>query len=460
MKVETQIHLNKFQLREYQKPIWDAIENKGYKRVVYVAPRRSGKGIQAWNLCIRQCLRKVCLVFYVLPTYSQAKKTIFDAIAMDGTKFLDFLPREVVESINAQEMKIRFNNGSILQLIGGDSYNTSLVGTAPYGIVFDEFSLMNPEAYVFARPILAANDGWCLIQGTPRGRNAFWELYNLAKENADWFCYKVGLDETKHISDEALALERSQNSEEYIMQEWFCSFDRGVEGSFYSRYLDKLRMNNQVSVVPWESHLKTYTSWDIGVADATCIIFFQLAASGQIVRIIDCYSNTGYGLDHYAKVLQNKPYVYGKHFGPPDLKVREWAGGAVTRIDKARQLGISFTIVPDVGLDDGIEAVWTHFSKFYIDETKCAPLLSAIAAYRREYDAEKKRYKDKPLHDWSSNFCDALRYLAISLPRAKEGMQQSDVDRLREAALNPQGNLPKFFQPNGINDGSIFSNNY
>src|SRR5690606_40508809 len=115
MSVEIQLALDKFSLRWYQEEVWDAIESDGYRRVLYIAPRRAGKDILGWNMAIRQCIKKTCLVFYVLPTYSQARKAIFDAIAIAGTKFLDFLPSPLVESINQSEMKIRFKNGSLLQ---------------------------------------------------------------------------------------------------------------------------------------------------------------------------------------------------------------------------------------------------------------------------------------------------------------------------------------------------------
>src|SRR5271157_4362393 len=97
MNVEVEVHLDKFQLRFYQKQIFDAIEVEGYKRVLYIAPRRAGKDFLGWNMAIRQCIDKTCLVFYVLPTYSQARKCIWDAITIDGMKFLDFVPPMLVE---------------------------------------------------------------------------------------------------------------------------------------------------------------------------------------------------------------------------------------------------------------------------------------------------------------------------------------------------------------------------
>ena len=447
MKIETRLKLDLFKPRNYQLPIFEAIEDKKYKKVIAIMPRRSGKDITAWHLAIRQCLRKPCMVFYVLPTYSQAKKTIWDAISIDGTKFIDFIPSELIVSSNSQEMKIRFINGSLLQCIGGDSYNTSLVGSNPSAIIFSEYALMDSNAYTYARPILAANDGWALFLSTPRGRNHLWELWNIALQLPnDWFTYKLTLDDTQHIPEEIINKEKSQMSPEMFLQEWYCSFDRGVEGSYYGRFIDKLKINNQIGIVPWEPGLKVHTAWDLGVHDATCIIFFQSINNGQMVRIIDCYSNTGVGLDHYVKVIQNKSYIYGKHFAPHDIKVREWAAGAVTRFDKARQLGINFTLVPDIGLEDGIECVWGTFNKLYIDESKCLSLLNALENYRREWDEQKQRHKDKPIHNWASNYADALRYLCIALPKSFDGTTAAQLEQRYNEAMGYNSNIPAFFR--------------
>ena len=148
IRPEIQVQLNEFTPRPYQLPILDAIENKGYKRVVAILPRRAGKDMTAFQLCIRACLRKPCIIYYIFPTYSQAKKVIWDSITNDGKRFLDFIPDQVVESKNSQEMKVRFKNGSLLQLVGSDNYD-SLMGTNPSGVVFSEYALQDPRAYQY-----------------------------------------------------------------------------------------------------------------------------------------------------------------------------------------------------------------------------------------------------------------------------------------------------------------------
>lgn len=447
MNVEVQVTLDKFSLRWYQEPLWDTVEEQKSKRILYIASRRAGKDILFWNLSIRQCIKRVCLVFYVLPTYSQGRKAVFDAIAIDGTKFLDYLPKQLIDSINQAEMKVRFKNGSILQIIGGDTYDTSLVGTNPYAVILSEFALMPPDIFSFIRPILAANGGWCAILGTPRGKNHLWQLWKVAQELPEWEIFVHKASEVQHIPTDVLFQERAQMDEGLYLQEYECSFDRGISGSFYGTHLDALKLRGQIGHVPWEPGLLTYTVWDIGVNDATTIIFFNVVGDGSVIRIIDCYSNNNLGLDHYVKILQDKPYTYSKHFAPHDIKVREWGGGAVTRYEKARQLGITFTLVDQIGIIDGIENVWTHFNKFWIDGEKCRSLINALENYRKEWDEVKQMYLPKPVKSWASHYADALRYLAVAIHKTKRGMSPEDFDRQKAAALyGNQSDLPRFFR--------------
>lgn len=449
MNVEAQIVLDKFQLRWYQQEIWDKIEKEGYRKGIIILPRRAGKDITAWNLAIRQCLKKVCLVYYALPTYGQARKVIFDAITIGGIKFLDYIPPQLIHHpINIAEMKIRFLNGSILQLIGADSYETSLVGTNPYAIIFSEWARCSPRSYDFARPILAANGGWCLMITTPYGKNHAWQTWKTAQELKDWFVIYKKTSEIEHIKPEILEEERAQMSEDLYLQEYECSFDRGISGSYYSRLIEANRNNGQICPVAWEPGLLVHTAWDIGVNDATTIIFFQTTGDGTLIRIIDCHSNNNVGLDHYAKLLQDKPYRYGKHFAPHDIAVREWGGGAVTRFEKAAQIGINFITLKQIGLMDGIENVMTHFSKLWIDETKCKSFIEAIDSYRREWDEDRDQYKEKPVKNWTNHYADALRYLCQGIHFTKRGMTSREFDQKKNEALyGNTSQLPPILDP-------------
>lgn len=326
----------------------------------------------------------------------------------------------------------------------------SLMGTNPRGCVFSEYALQDPMAYQYIRPILTANGGWALFISTPRGKNHLWSLAELAQNSPDWFYYKLTIEDTKHIPLSEIARERREGlmSEDMIQQEYYTSFEMGVEGSYYARYIDEMKRRGRLSDVPWENGFKVHTAWDIGVRDSTTIIFFQQI--GATIRLIDCYENTKQGLEHYAEILDSKPYLYGTHIAPHDIRVREWGSG-ITRLEKARQLGIDFTLADQYDLPDGIEACRSLFSKLWIDKEKCAPLVKALENYRQEYDSKHKVYRSRPLHDWSSHFSDAFRYLAVSLPKMTDGMSAEKLDQMyNEAVYGAEHKLPpQFQQPQG-----------
>ncbi len=407
----------------------------------------SGKDICCFNLLIRAALRKVGVYFYLLPTFSQARRVIFDSITNSGDRFIDYIPKELIANINSQEMKIKLTNNSIIQLLGSDTYDTSLVGTNPNGIIFSEYSLQDPRAFQFARPILTANDGFCVIISTPRGKNSLWELFQIAKHNPQaWFSEKLTVEDTGHISLHDIEKERAEGvmSEDLIQQEYYTSFEMGVEGAYYAKYIDRLHVKGQIGDVPWEAAFKVHVAIDIGVRDSTCLIFFQTI--GAVVRIIDEYTNSKVGLEHYVSVIRQKPYVYGHFIAPHDVKVQEWGSG-LTRIEKARQLGINFTIAHNVSIEDGIECVRSTLGKVWIDSSNCKQLIKSLENYRQEFDIKKQVYKPFPLHDKWSHFADAMRYLCISLPKTQDGLSAAELDRrYHEAVYGNQSNLPSIFR--------------
>jgi len=369
----------------------------------------------------------------------------------NGKKYIKKIPykgKVYCVSVPNQVIKVRRNG---FEMWSGNS----LMGTNPRGCVFSEYALQDPLAYQYIRPILTANGGWALFISTPRGKNHLWSLYQLAKESPDWFNYKLTIDDTNHIALSEIEKERKDGimSEDMIQQEYYTSFEMGVEGAYYSRYIDRCKREGKISEVSWESGFKVHTAWDIGVRDQTSIIFFQTI--GQTVRIIDCYENSKQGLEHYAEVLANKPYLYGTHIAPHDIKVKEWGSG-ITRIEKARQLGINFTLSGDYYITDGIEACRSLFSKIWIDQKKCEPLIKALENYRQEYDSKKKVYLPRPLHDFSSHYADAFRYLAVSLPKTADQLTAQDIEmKYQEACYGSNGKLPNFFQDTYQNNGAF-----
>jgi hypothetical protein len=242
-----------------------------------------------------------------------------------------------------------------------------------------------------------------------------------------------------------------------VQQEYYCSFDQGHAGAFYAKYIDKLRINGQIGKVPWEPQFLVSTAIDIGMRDSTCIIWFQRI--GQVIHIIDCYEKSKEGLEHYVNVIMDKPYRYDKHWAPHDIAVKEFGSG-LSRLEKARQLGLKFetrdsgtkSALPMLSIEDGIEAVRSTLPKMWFDEHRCAPLIKALENYRQEFDEKRKVYREKPLHDASSHFADAMRYLVLSLSRTRDG-QSSTPEELERRYRQAQG-----YSSDGLGAGQGFFN--
>ena len=405
-----------FDFRDYQKPFFNYM-NKGGKRAVLVWNRRAGKDTSAWNFLISYAVENVGIYYYIFPTFAQGRKVIWDGMTMAGRRFLDFIPKELIKNINNQEMKLRLYNGSLIQIVGSDNYD-AIMGTNPSGCIFSEYAMQNPNAWAYIRPILDANNGWAIFVFTPRGSNHAKDIFDMAKmpQNKDtWFCEKLTVDDTKVISKETLQRIRDEGtSEDMIQQEWFCSFTLGVRGSYYATYLEQCRNDERIGNVPYDKHKKVNTAWDLGYGDSTSIIFYQIV--GQEIHIIDFYENHGKELAHYAKVLQDKPFLYDRHFAPHDADAHELGTGLSVR-EIGASMGLQFIILPTLRTshEAGIESARGLFPRIWIDEKKCLHLIKALENYRCEYDESKQIYKPRPVHDRWSHAADSFRYMALAV---------------------------------------------
>ena len=222
---------HKFEPREYQLPFMRAMD-EGYKRAVLVWHRRAGKDKTTVNVVIKKMLERVGTYYYVLPTYSQGKKIVWDGIDKDGLKFLDHFPKEIIKKKNEQNLSIEFLNGSIFQIIGSDKID-HLVGTNPVGVVFSEYAIQKPEVWDFIRPMLAENGGWAIWIYTPRGTNHGYKILQQAKNNKDWYWQVLTVDDTKAISKEVLEQEKKEMPAELYEQEYMCKFVDGA-GQFFT----------------------------------------------------------------------------------------------------------------------------------------------------------------------------------------------------------------------------------
>lgn len=398
-----------FKPRPYQLNIIKSL-NSGVKRALWVVHRRGGKDVTLFNWVVFQLLlNSGWTAFHILPTYNQAKKVIWDANTNESLRILDYIPKDAIESKNGQEMKIRLTNGSVYQLIGSDNID-SLVGTNPKIIVFSEYAIQSPAAWDYLRPILDVNKGYAIFISTPRGKNHFYDLLNMAKANPHWFCEVLTVNDTNVLTEEDIDKIRKEGySEEYIQQEFYCSFNRGVEGSYYGRLIEKARLEQRICRVPYEPRVPVHTAWDIGYGDSTSITFWQDV--GGECRIIDYYENNGEGITHYAKVLKDKPYLYGATYFPHDAGAGSIQTGRTLQ-DVARDVGINAVLLErETDIQPGIEAARSLLATCYIDEANCRHLIKCLENYHKKFNEKQNVYSPTPVHDYTSHAADSFRYL-------------------------------------------------
>ena len=404
-----------FKPRWYQLPILKALD-KGYKRIVWVAHRRSGKDKTAINYMAKAMYERVGAYYYVFPTYKQAKKVIWNGMDRDGFKFTDHFPEALRKRIVNDEMLIEMNNGSIFQLIGSDNID-SLVGSNPVGVVFSEWSLQNPSTWDFLSPILAENEGWAMFIYTPRGKNHGFNTLQMAQKlPLTWYSQVTTAEDTKAIPFAILAQEREESimrdgNDAFYMQEYMCSFEVPIQGAYYGAQLLMTERDGRITSVPYDMNCRVNTYWDLGMNDSMTIWFVQTV--GKEIHLIDYLEGSGEGINYYIQELGKKGYLYGKHYAPHDIKVRELGTGK-SRLEVASSLGIDFEVVPMMSVDDGIQAVRNIMNRCWFDKDKCQKGLDGLLSYHKQWDEKNQVFKSHPEHDWSSHAADSFRYFAVA----------------------------------------------
>ena len=395
-----------------------------YRWSVLVCHRRFGKTVCMINHLIRSALMsklKNPRFAYIAPTFKQAK-----SIAWDYMK--QFTAKIPNTKFNETELRVDLPNGSRITLLGAEN-SDGLRGIYLDGCVIDEYA--NIDGKLFAeiiRPALSDRKGYCVFIGTPAGmNNNFYDLYQHANGAEDWFNYKAKASDTKIVDPEELEKAKEVMGEKKYLQEFECDWIANIEGAIYGEEIAKIEDKNQIARVPYDPTLPVSTAWDLGVADHSSIIFFQQKGTG--IQIIDYHEERGHGLPHYIQMLNEKPYVYKDHYAPHDIDVQEFGNGK-TRREIAYQLGVRFKVVPKLPVEEGIHAVTMLLPRCWIDVDHCKNLIDALRHYHRKYIDKNRMFRSKPVHDWSSHACDAMRYLAVGLQElnTRQNAPQSVAD--------------------------------
>lgn len=429
---------NNWRPRWYQVDLWKYLWNGG-KRAIEIGHRRWGKDEICLHWAAVSALRHPATYWHMLPEAAQARKAIWDAVnPHTGKRRIDeAFPLEIRTKTRENEMMICFVGGGTWQVVGSDNYN-SLVGSPPYGVVFSEWALANPQAWAYIRPILRENGGWALFITTPRGDNHAKSMYDAALKRVDWYADKSPLSKTKILSPEDIEAEKQEYIDDWgedqglalYDQEWECSFEAAIIGAYYAGELKKAKKEGRIGNVPFIEGIPVDTWWDLGFDDATSIWFTQTV--GREIHVIDYYENNKRGLDHYGRYLRDrtteKGYQYGTHTGPHDTLKHELGSGKdlkeqAAKLKDANGDDVSFIFSAAKRIQtqqEGIQAVRGILPFCYIDlgcvcnhmERKVG--IASLENYRNEWNEKNKVFKNTPLHDWASHGAKAFETMAIS----------------------------------------------
>jgi phage terminase large subunit len=381
--------------------------NRLERWAIIVAHRRAGKTVACVNELIKAaigCPKPDGRYAYIAPQFNQAK----DIAWLYLQRYAGVIPGA---QFNESELRVDLPNGARIRLYGADNPDR-LRGIYLDGVILDEYADMRPSVWgEVIRPLLADRQGWAAFIGTPKGHNSFYDLW--ASEAGGWYKSRLRASETGLIRAEELVAARAQMSEEQYEQEFECSFEAAILGAYYGKEMRVAEDEKRITRVPHEAAAEVITAWDLGIGDSTSIWFAQVV--GREPRLIDFYEASGAGLDHYMKVLSERPYKYGTFLLPHDAEVKE-LGTGLSRVEVMKSLGMrDHKIVPKLSVDDGIQAARLFLRKCVFDATKCKQGVEALKQYRKEYDEKTKAFKQRPLHDWTSHSADAFRYLALGI---------------------------------------------
>jgi len=428
-------------LRDYQKPIMKAFD-RGIKRFCIVQTRRSGKTWLFWRLMIREAIKKKANYVYVFNSEKQLKESIWEAIDNDGVNFINYVPKELVSSIEQGDFRITLKNGSTIRLMLG-SKPDSLRGSNPYGIILDEYATLDPTTIQVLTPILATNKGWLIVTGTPRGDNHFKKLYDSAVKSDKWYTHTINALQTGTFTKQELDVYRQESidfygNEAYFQQEYMCSWISPNSGSVFGELTNIMINKGHFKRIPYNKDLPVYTAWDIGNADHTAIIFFQITKD-QDIYVIDHIeaSRAAGGVEYFVQEVAKRKFPVQTHFLPFDADYHKGAKNE-TYTGELRKLGVkNYKVLKRVStVTDKINFLRTEFKRLFIDNRQ-ERLIECLRGMEYDWNEAKQTWSSKPSHKGGYiDVVDAMCYMAQA-SRDIDGVKPYTGNSISKARVSP-----------------------
>ena len=359
---------------------------------------------------------------YLAPFREQAKKVAWNYLK-DLTKPFWAKPP------NESELKIVMNNGhgdTSTIFVGGADNPDSYRGLYFDGVVLDEVGQIRPSAwYSVLRPALSDRRGWAIFAGTPAGKNFFWQMREEARLNPDThLLLELPASKTNILHPDELRDAKAQMTEEAYATEYEISFDAAIPGAYFAKLIGEAYEQGRVGDYPVDAESPVDLVADLGYTDSCSWWGWQTSPDGH--RICDFYEADGQPISHYIDWIKSRPYKVGQVWLPHDARAKSLQTGK-SIIEQFLIAGITPRLVPELSLQDGIEAARLTIPKCWFDEKAVYDGIEHLRGYMREWDERTQTYRSRPKHDQHSHASDAFRYLALAAKPVSSHLSRADA---------------------------------
>lgn len=418
-----------------------------------VAHRRAGKTVAAINDVVRAAITArghLPQFAYIAPYRGQAK-----AVAWD---YLKFYSQPIAAASNEAELQVDLVNGARVRLFGADNAD-AMRGLGFDGVLLDEYGDFRPSVWGnVIRPTLSDRQGWAVFMGTPKGKNQFWEIFDTSQRSrGEWFSMTLPASKSGLLPAGELAAARAQLSKDQYEQEYECSFEAAILGAIWGQEMREAADAGRIRDVEYDPILPVHTAWDLGLRDDTAIWFYQVVRDE--IHVIDFLAISGASIEDICDLVTERPYRYGRHYLPHDARAKTLAANGRSIVEQVAALlgGIGkLSIVPDIGVEDGIQAARAMFHRVWFDAGKCREGIEALRQYQREYDEDKKAYRKTPRHDWSSHPSDAFRMLAVAWRKEPVHPGPENTERVLMVGPENQATLNDMWAAHAASQGKRY----
>lgn len=416
--------------------------------------RRGGKDLLCFcRFLLPSAFKKPGTYHYIWPSLKQGRDAIWEGKDEDGKDILKhYVPQEMIAHVDNADMKLTtYAKGgtSQIQIFGTNKGQyESLRGKPGNGAVYAEFARQDPRGRDVVSPMIRKTKGWEVYNSTPNGNNHFKSGFYTAKRNPNCYNITATVEDTfdhkgnRLVTEADIQKERDNNrTEDYINQEYYCSFAQGIEGTYIGKQLQIAENDNRIGNFRYDESVPVYTAWDLGVANFMAIIFYQLI--GNEVHIIDYHEASGFSFVYYAQVLKDKGYLYHKHWAPHDIKAREMGPDsskekrALSRLEKAEKVGIKFEVIDRINFDSSVDNAMAITSRcFFNNESKGVRLLlTHLEQWGRIWNEQIQDYTDSERNDVHTHGGAAYRGMATVVMEGthKAGGEWAKLDAEQDA---------------------------